>query len=270
MYTKTLLLFLLTSMTLFAYTDSDMDGVEDKVDQCPNTLFSELVDINGCTVKKLKDEHHFDIIYGINFSQANYTTTEETDTTTQTLQVDYYYKNYSLQVSSSYYSYKSDTYDNSGMNDLFIGGYYKLNNTGNLNLRLGAGIILPTYDSTLNNNNTDYTASINASYTLNNINLFAGHSYTIVNDDDIAGLVSYKNTNSMSVGLGFYPMTNLYTSVSYNSSDSIYKDIEDIRTASLYAFYSIDANWFTSLSYSSGLSDSASDNSLSLRVGYYF
>jgi hypothetical protein len=38
-------------MVLFAYVDSDMDGVEDKDDLCPNTLMTDLVDLNGCTIK---------------------------------------------------------------------------------------------------------------------------------------------------------------------------------------------------------------------------
>lgn len=265
---KLLTLLTLTSLSLLAYSDYDMDGVDDKADQCPNTLFSELVDLNGCTIKtlELKDEHHFDIIYGVNFSQANYTTTQETDTLTQSLQVDYYNKNFSLQVSSSHYS----TDDDSGTNDSFIGAYYKLSPTNELSLRLGGGIIIPTYDSELNNNNLDITASANISYMLENINLFGGYSYTMINDDDVSGVATYQNTNSFTAGIGFYPQKKLYVSGSLSSSDSIYQNTDAIQTASLYVFYNIDANWFTSFSYSYGLSDSASDNSVTLRLGYYF
>jgi hypothetical protein len=159
------------------------------------------------------------------------------------------------------------------MNDTFLGAYYTLGSLKQTNIRFGAGLLLPTYDSELNNNHTDYVASANISHMLKDVNLFAGYSYTIINDDNIkAGTYSiqYQNTNSISLGAGFYPTDKLYTSLAYNTTDSIYKHVEDINTASLYLFYTIDAHWFTTLNYAYGLSDSASDNALSARIGYYF
>jgi hypothetical protein len=258
--TKILLILLTMSITLLAYSDYDMDGVDDKIDKCPNTPFSDLVNTSGCTTKSLESPHHFDIIFGINYSQTSYETLENADTLSQSLQIDYYYKNFTLQASSSYYNSQSTTYNNSGTNDSFLGAYYKLNPVDNLTLRLGAGAIIPTYKSDLNNNNTDLTA-----------NVFGGYSYTVVNDDDIvAENVTYQNTNSYNFGLGFYPTSKTYLSGAYNSSDSIYKDVETISTVSINAFYNIDAHWFTTLNYAYGLSDTASDNYASLRVGYYF
>lgn len=266
MLKKILILITAASLSLSAYSDYDMDGVDDSNDQCPNTPFNELVDIKGCTIKTLESEHHFDIIYGLNFSKADYSATSKSDTATQSLQIDYYYKNFSLQASSAYYNSESDN----GMNDSFIGAYYKLSPTNELTLRFGGGAIIPTYKTELNNNNADVVASANFSYMLERINLFGGYSYTMINDDDILGIVSYQNTNSYSGGIGFYLLKNLYLSGSYGSSDSVYKGTEAIETASVYGFYSINANWFTSFSYAYGLSDSASDNSLTLRLGYYF
>ena len=266
---KILLLLLSISLTLLAYNDYDMDGVDDKRDQCPNTPFSELVDINGCTTKSLESPHHFDIIFGLDFSQTSYETMENTDTISQSLQVDYYYKDFSLQASSSYYNSQSTTYNNSGTNDSFLGAYYKLRPAKNLSVRLGGGAIIPTYDAELNNNNTDYTSSISLSYMLKKMNIFGGLNYVMVNDDDTVD-VKYQNTSSYNIGLGFYPTSKIYISGAYNSSDSIYKDVETINTASFYAFYSIDSHWFATANYASGLSDSASDNYASLRLGYYF
>ncbi|MDQ1263420.1 MAG: hypothetical protein QG559_421 [Campylobacterota bacterium] len=264
---KKALIFLTTAtLSLSAYSDYDMDGVEDSNDRCPNTPFNELVDIKGCTIKALQSQHHFDVIYGLSFSETDYTTIPKSDTISQNLQIDYYYQDFSIQASTSYYD--SD-YD-SGLNDSFIGAYYKVSPENELTLRIGAGAIIPTYDSELDNNNMDFVGSLNLSYMKENINFFGGYSYTVVNDDDILGIVSYQNTNSYSGGVGFYPLKKLYTSISYTNSDSVYKGVEDIETASFYAFYSIDANWFTTFSYSYGISDSASDNSVSLRVGYYF
>lgn len=266
MFKKALILITAVSLSLLAYSDYDMDGVDDAVDKCPNTPFNELVDIEGCTVKKAWNKEHLSIIYGISFSEADYTITKNSDTLSQSIQIDYYYNDFSIQASSSYYV--SD--DESGLNDSFIGTFYRLSTSDELTLRVGGGIILPTYDTELDNNNMDVMASASFSYMLGKINLFGGYSYTMVNDDDILGLVSYQDTHSYSMGAGFYARSNLYVSGYYTTSESIYKDTTDIETLSLYTFYSIDKNWFTTFSYAYGLSDSASDNSFTLRLGYYF
>ena len=141
------LLFTLSLLTLplFAYSDFDLDGVDDAVDRCPNTPLTELVDIYGCTTKNLEGDHHFDIIAGLSLSQFNENTLNaldpnDTDTVTTTLQADYYYKNFSLQASTSYFNSQSQSYSDSGQNDSFIGAYYQFNPFTSLNLQLGGGL----------------------------------------------------------------------------------------------------------------------------------
>lgn len=275
MYKILLVLLIMATTQLFAFSDIDMDGVEDKNDRCPNTPMSDLVDINGCSKKTLKiinnytSLHHFDIIVGVNYSSDNYDKLEESDTSSSSLQLDYYYKNFSIQASTSYYDSHSVTYNDNGIADSFLGAYYKFTPIQNLDLRVGGGAIIPTYNSELKNNNTDYTASLSLSYMFKKINLFGGYNYVMVNDDDTDS-VQYQNTNGYNIGIGFYPSLKTYISASYNKSNSIYTNIDDIDTASLYGFYSINNSWFTTLNYAYGLSDTASDNYLSLRVGYYF
>ncbi|WP_373071400.1 DUF3187 domain-containing protein [Sulfurimonas sp.] len=267
-----LLLLFTLQLTLFAYNDYDLDGVEDTNDRCPNTPFSELVDANGCTISSTTSLHNFDFIYGISFTDSDYSG-ENTKTTSHSFQFDYYYKDFSLELSTSYMSSKSTSYNENGIDDSFVGAYYQFLPIKNLKISTGVGVIIPTYDSNLNNNNTDYTASLSASYALENINIFAGYIYTKVNDDDINNtdiIVNYQDTNAYSIGVGFYPTQRLYVSGSYFISDSVYKTDETIKTISAYAFYTIDSKWFTTFSYANGLSDSANDNYLSLRLGYRF
>ncbi len=266
---KILSVLLIISYTLLLASDFDMDGVDDTKDSCPNTPMSDLVDINGCTIKSLVSLHHFDIIFGLDYSQSDYENLGDSDTIDGSLQVDYYYKDFSIQASTSYYSSSSDTYSDSGMADSFIGAYYKIYPVNELSVRFGGGLIIPTYNASLDNNNMDYTASLNISYSLEKINIFGGYNYTMINDDDTMD-VKYQDTNSYSLGIGFYPTQNIYISTSFNSSNSIYEGVEDINTLSLYAFYTINTNWFTNISYAYGLSDSASDNYCSVKLGYYF
>ena len=273
-----LLLSLLVSITLSAYNDSDFDGVEDSLDRCPNTSFTDLVDISGCSVKSLVSPHHYDIIVGANYYSSDSKTLTATDTLSSSVQMDYYYKNFSLQLSTSYFSTSGSGYSSTGLNDSFIGGSYQIQPTNNLSIRVGAGALLPTYNTSLNNNKTDYQASFNLSYTIDKVNLFTGYSYTMINDTDTviridantSTPVNYQNTNAVSAGLGYYMTNKLYMSLAYNISNSIYKGIGDIQTASLYGYYSLSEHWFSTFSYAKGLSDSATKNYASVRVGYYF
>jgi len=279
---KVLLMGSLFITSVMAYSDSDLDGVPDNLDKCPNTPFANLVNKNGCTIKKLipvVNYHHYDVMVGAEYLTSNFTSAPKTDTYNATFQVDYYYKNFSLQASTSYYSTDSGDYSDSGMNDSYIGMAYTLYPMKNLSVRLGGGVLLPTYDTTLNNNNTDYSLSTYVSYsTIKNINLFGSYTYTMINDDDVTVTYAdgysytykYQNTNSWSLGAGRYISNGFYMSGSYNNTQSVYKGVDDIETLSLYSSYNLDANWFITLYYAYGLSDTASDHDISLKLGYYF
>ncbi|MBU0632090.1 DUF3187 domain-containing protein [bacterium] len=264
---------LFITATLFAYVDSDMDGVEDSLDKCPNTPMTDLVDIKGCSTKSLADNQHFDIIVGVSLGQTNYALTPNTDTYATTAQVDYYYKDFSLQASTSFYNTTSSSYSDSGMNDSIVAASYMLHPSNDVTVRLGAGAILPTYDSNLNNNETDYFASVNVSRTIDDANIFAGYSYTMINDSDVvdaSNTIYYQNTNAYSIGAGYDFTPKLYANLSYFQANSVYKGVQDLKSVSTYIFYSIDENWFFNVSYLKGLSDSTSDNYGYVSLGYYF
>lgn len=261
---------LLLPFYLNAYDDYDMDGVDNSKDKCPNSLMTDLVDINGCVVKALVSPHHYDIVLGVSFSQVNENTAEETNTISESVQFDYFYKNFSVQLATSYFDSASDAFSSNGLNDTVLAAYYSYKPWHNLSVRIGAGLLLPTYESDLDNNNVDYITNLSLSYSVSSMNIFGGYGITLVNDDDIENLAYYQNSSSFYGGLGFYPTSKLYLSASYNSSDSVYNGAEVIQSASIYSYYSIDENWFSTFNYGYGLSDSASDHSASLRIGYYF
>ena len=104
---RKLLLPILLTASLFAYNDSDLDGVADEIDRCPNTPLTDLADANGCSKESLVSNNHFDIIIGEEYSQSKYELTPSTDTYNTNVQVDYYYKNFSLQALTSYYNINS-------------------------------------------------------------------------------------------------------------------------------------------------------------------
>ncbi|PHS56499.1 MAG: DUF3187 domain-containing protein [Sulfurimonas sp.] len=265
-------LILILNINVFAYSDKDMDGVENFLDRCPGTAITDLVDFNGCSIKSLISNHHFDIILGIAYSKSDYLVSDPIQTITKSLQIDYFYKDFTLQIYSSTYDLSNDFINDNGLNDTIVSGYYRFKIYDNLLLNLGIGVILPTYDTYSKNihNKIDYISSINLNYAINNTNIFTSYKYTIVNDYDSNAIIDFKNTNSYNFGLGHYLTQKVYISSSYNNSQSIYSKIPDIQNASVYLYYSIDQHWFSSFSYAYGLSESASKHYASMRIGYYF
>ncbi len=273
---KLLILFVILPLWLLAYSDNDLDGVEDKNDLCPQTSLIEIVDNTGCTIEYLtapdKSSSSYDVVFGVGYSK-NSTNSKETKTKTETLQLDYFYKKFSLQLQSSHFSTSSKSYDNSGMSDSYLGAYYRIGLSEKLKANFGVRVNIPTYKSDLNNNNLDYTLSTSFNYRVKKFTLLYGLGYTIVNDDDIDNSLyklKYQNTFNYNIGVGYYFLPKLYGNISYINAQSIYKGEDDLTTASFYGHYSFDNHWFSTISYSKGLSDTASDHTSSLRIGYYF
>ncbi len=264
-------LSLLAAGQLLFGMDSDMDGVEDAIDRCPRTPLSDLVDRSGCTTTSLDSKSHFDIIVGGRYSQINSHTFEEGDTTTTTLQADYYEGNVWAQLATSYYRTDSSQGNEQGMDDTTIALYIKSPQHEGLTLQTGIGVILPTYDSGYGNEAADYMGSVSLHYLLSEkVHCMAGYTYTLVNDDDVPGVVAYQNTRAFFAGTGYILDSRSFINASYQETQSIYKGIEPIKTAALTFFYQLTPHWFTIAEYRHGLSDSAGKHEGSVQVGYYF
>ncbi len=268
---KIFLISILVNSYLFAGIDSDLDGVEDAFDKCPNTPFSDLVDKDGCSIKSLENNVHYDIIMGIGTSQMNYASGDKTDTTTTTFNANYYSGNITASVSSSYFSSRLIASTDKGFNDTIISVNIKSASKDELVLQAGVGVILPTYKSGYNNEAIDYLGSIGFSYSLNkDYNLFGGASYTLINDTDIVNKVTYQNTKFFYGGLGYIISDASSINISYLSTDSIYSSTEAIISIAVGYFHQFNQHWFTMIDYRYGLSDSASKYDGLLKLGYYF
>ena len=259
-----LLILLLSSVTLFAYSDRDMDGVEDRDDLCPNTLLTQLVDLSGCTIKNLVSPHHFDIVLG-----ESYTWDDTITIKSSSLQLDYYYKNFSLQLFSSYFDLEGEKTSNSGQNDTYLNAFYKIDISDTFLIRLRAGFSSPTYKDNLNK--TDATLSIYGRYQHDNFRLFGGVGYSFIGDREENGTALIdKSLLFYNLGLGYDFSSKFYGSVGYNYSESIFRESNDIELLSLYGYYSFNKNWFSILGYRYGLSQSAMRESVGIKLGYYW
>lgn len=265
---KMLLLFFATLTLGMAYMDGDIDGVEDMYDKCPQTPLSDLVDYDGCSINSSAKEFHFDIIFGMGFSQTNYTLQESADTITTFVQSDFYMDNVTLQAVIS--RYHSDTQDGSGWDDATLSLFYKLPTTETFSLNLFTALIFPTYKIPYGNEALDYKAGFDFSYFADEKNyLFGGYNYTFVNDSDF-GYIAYQNTQTLHVGIAHKPNSDKTYTLSYTTDESIYKDIAAIQTLGIGYSLDMDQHWFMGAYYDYGLSDSASKHSFSLSIGYFF
>jgi len=266
-------LYFLLQSALQAYVDSDMDGVDDSVDKCPNTPLTEIVAEDGCSIESLVSYDHYDIIVGVDVSNSDYRLLSQSNTISTPLQLDYYYKNFSLSLSAASYRTTTQTTSENGFYDTYVSGAYSFYINKALLLRVGGGVVLPTYTTTLNNNKTDYFTSLHLSYSLKKWRIFGSLNYTMINDTnyyDANTSIEYQNTQGYSTGVGYNFTSEFYGSVSYAATKSIYVDVEDIQRVSLYIYKTLDEHWFVTGGYSYGLSESASKHYASLRVGYYF
>jgi hypothetical protein len=264
-------LMLLVAFHVYGVEDADFDGVDDAIDKCPNTPFSDLADAYGCTTSSLYTPTSYDIIMGLNLSSMNANTLENTKTSNATLQADIYHGNFSAQFLTSYFKSQDSTYSDSGWNDSQINLFYLFKPTTEFMFQAGVGVIAPTYSTGYSNEAADYLASLSLQYSLDkNIHLFGGYSYTMVNDNDVENLLNYQNTNAFYAGIRYIGSKNKSISASYTNSQSIYSGVKPIETLSVGVMLPLDSHWFLLGDYRYGISDSASDHEAALRVGYTF
>ena len=240
-----------------------MDGVPDESDRCANTPLMELVDLSGCTIKKLKSDHHFDIVLG-----QSYADDEDSTLYSSSLKLNYYYKKLSIQLASSYYESSIDSNNSNGQNDTYLNLSYLFNPIDNLYLTLGGGLVFPTYDN--EDNRLDYTASLYGRYKLNRWSFMLGMAYNDVGDTDPTNNLDYKNSLSYNIGLGYSWNSDLYSSISYYRGESIFTNVEDLETLSVNAYYTIDEHWFSNLNYGYGFLDTGKRESIGVNLGYYW
>jgi hypothetical protein len=255
---------LLTLSNAQSSIDQDMDGVPDDRDQCLDTPFLNVVNDKGCSTDVLifpqeRDDGSLDVSIGYGFSNNEDLIDRDTQHTTK-FQISYYLNNWSYSLRTGYFS----TDDDNGMQDttLKIKRKFKLNKS--LKVGLGLGVKLPTYDFT--GNNTDYTiyGSI-VYYPKSALSIFAGTSYTFMNDDEI--ITPLQDIKTFYTGSGYFFTEKLYANIAYSYAESKFTTNDPAHSIISTLFYKINDKWFTTLSYSHQLEEEL-NNSLNIKFGY--
>ncbi len=242
---------LLVTGISFAFRDSDLDGVEDSVDRCPNTPILELVDRYGCPLRREKiylrvgagffRDRLEERVYGL-------------------ASVAYALGGFYTSLTLRYYTYSRLHGKGMGDSTLFL-GYSSY--VGQLYLMPGLRVRVPTGDRGFSTESLDLTPSLVADYALNSFDLFVYSSYTFRGSDRL------RNTLTLSGGVGRELTRDLYASVSYDLSQSAVRNGYN-RYLSLFLLYNLTRSLYTTLSYSMGLNDDAVDHSATIRLGIRF
>ncbi|NPA41677.1 MAG: hypothetical protein GXO18_05315 [Aquificae bacterium] len=245
---------------VFAFQDSDLDGVEDSKDKCPNTPILVLVDKDGCPIeresKRGPRKGKFYLRVG-----GGYFKDEGEERTYSLVSIAYSYRGFYTSFTTRYYL-SSKRYD-PGMGDssLFFG--YSKFLTKRLYTLPGIRFKLPTGADQYTNGKVDITPSLVLDYILDGYDVFTYFSYTFRGDSRL------KDTFSGSVGMGYDFTRKLYGSLSLDITQSSY-DKKYNAYISLFALYDITKKLYTTLSYTKGLDREAADHSLTVRLGIRF
>ncbi|MBN2896770.1 MAG: hypothetical protein JXK05_12860 [Campylobacterales bacterium] len=248
---------LLTPLLLWAYTDSDFDGVEDALDRCAATPFSDLVDHFGCTVTSLYTPQHFRFSLGALYSEHDQSTQAALQSSYLTLALSYTHNALRCWIETALYTQE----DQSGWADSALGLSYALHPTHSLTLEPYAILHLPTYDT--QGARADYTAGISTFWTHAAGELYTTLGYTLIGDADYES-VHYQNSASMTIGYGLWLGKTLFASIQYGAQESIYEGEVPLESLGPRATWSIDAHNTLALSYDLGLSTTQSRHSASV------
>ena len=239
-----------------AFLDDDMDGVANEDDRCPNSALTDIVDADGCAVAKVtfKKEHRFDISVGYAYTRVD----ENSSQTAQSLSLGYYYGDFSAWLYTSNYDLQNGE---SGIDDTTLALYYRWKKP-TYTFKAGIGGYIPSGSE--NGNRTDYFVSARAIRYFDVYDLSIAWQHTFMQDD------ATTDSDRITLSAGYTVTPEMYASLSYTEQSSIYEEEGNLRKISLYAGYFWNSHWYLTGELSKGLSESATDFSGAVSVGYFF
>jgi hypothetical protein len=251
--TKKILLLLGIILSLHASNvDSDLDGVADYMDKCPNTPFTQLVDKNGCSKEQLNIIKKLPMKYNISigYEQDNYSSGDSESFLTT---VGVYKGVYSLLYSASILKTSSTDYKTS---DSILSGYYKKYFSTKFKLKTGIKIYFPTYY----NKKIDYALKIQGTYKTKNYDISLSEKHKIYTESGTKD----KDTIMLQIGK---KMKRFYIAPYIYTENSIY-DVNDwTNYYGLFIQYSWTKKFYSYIDYSQ---DESSNNTIVFSSGYFF
>jgi len=230
---------------LNASIDSDLDGVEDSLDLCPNSKITDIVDKNGCATEHLEVDFNSNIDLTLGYTIKEYK--------------DYSSKFTNLSFVYSFKEYSFNLYlTNDSEDDIESSLSYTLNRDS-LIYTFTFGLYIPT-----SNDKIDYFTRLNLVYLTNCCNLFLNLEYDFLRDLDT------KNSYIVSFGVGKNLSSNIYSSINFRYLSAISKDSSNEKYISFTLSYDINSNWYISSGLDIGLNSSSAKRVVNFNIGYSF
>ena len=254
---------LLSASFLLALTDSDFDGVSDIYDKCPNTPIELAVGRDGCSSKAMD----ITLMLGLEESVGKYGGTENISNSTTIFYAGFRKANTVYALSSSQDNTADTANSVNGQGDLYGTLSYYIPSKTRLQTALNAIIKFATASTDIGTGENDYGMKYNATLTNGKRSVMASIGYMLTGDTDS---VTYNDVVSMSIGTGLQASSKLYLSASYYFASEYTEGSDNSSTVSLFGSYQINKRWFTTTSFSLGLSDAVPDSSFNLSAGVNF
>ena len=263
---KHITLLSLCVVSIYA-NDSDMDGVPNSVDKCPNTPFFNQVDAKGCSNATLTLPQDISnglyMTLGYGFSHNEDLKEDEERQYSASLGINYYQNNWNYALILGYFHSNSDQ----DIEDIEFKIKRTFELTNNFKVSLGGGMKLPTYE--FEGNEIDYQLQSSfIYYHTSALSFFGGLSYEFINDKNNQNEV--QDIASLYVGSGYFFNNDIYANLSYSYKESKFKSQHNINLLQTTIFYKFDDHYFGTLSYGHQILDHDLHNSLSINIGYTF
>jgi hypothetical protein len=254
---------LILTHTLFGYEDSDIDGVDDAIDLCPDTPFDKLVDEDGCP----EDKHYWG---AFTLQLGNDISLDEEHNLIKNYSFfgNYNYKKWNFSLSNSQLTtYDGNDNASSSRGDIYLNLGYEIDNTY-LQSNLSFGTKIATADENIGTGENDYFVTLNLSHvTDKQVILFSQFGYTLTGDSP---LIEYQNSFAYTLGTGYFILPHWYSALSYDYAQSIYSSTPNYQSLSWMNSYTFLDDYYLSLNYTYGLDNISYPHTLSLKLGVTF
>jgi hypothetical protein len=239
-------------VTGHAYSDLDVDGVDDAVDLCPNTPFDQLVEENGCS----RMQHPKGVI--TLSAGVLHTVDQKSDNTSSLLFFgNYHYKKWDVSLST----FRTVDTARSLPDSYYLTSAYEVIHHDTYEMKVLGGVKL----SSLQN---DYYAGFSYTYTIQkDLSLFTYYSYAYAED---TAEQRYENYHTVSVGAQKSVNSRWHTTLSYDFSTASLPGTANYQAATLSNTLMLNDSHFILANYTYGLSESAAEHTFLLQYGVMF
>lgn len=234
--------------------------MSDDKDKCPQSLFSDLVDKYGCKVSTIKTKatHNFDISTALSQTKG-----DDYRYISSSIGLTYFYSNFALSFSNSYYEYELLDYDASikGQGDYILSLKYKINLNKDMDIYIKSGATIASED--YENKNIDIFLNISSNYNVfGKLSVFTGWTYTFMNNNG-------NNYYSFNLGNKYKITPSTHISFGYSQTSPSLEDDDEVKLLDLSTSYFFQNGIYSSLAISQELKDNPS-SSTALSLGYFF